>query len=182
MAKTYNTIGTFTSGQVLTAAQMNEIGTNVNNYRVPPMCMARLTNTPTLTTGTSTFITWNSESYDTDGMFSASSESITAQTNGIYLASASLTFASNATGARLISIMKNPTNTGDHTKGFVGSWGQAANGTETVLNASAPVSLVAGDVIKVVAFQSSGGNLNCGAIATWTGQSGFSLTWMGQAS
>ena len=41
MPKTYNTISTFTSGQVLTAAQMNEIGTNVNNYRVPPLVRIR---------------------------------------------------------------------------------------------------------------------------------------------
>jgi hypothetical protein len=68
MPKTYNTISTFTSGQILTAAQMNAIGTNVNNYRVPPSCEVRLSgNVNPYTTGAA--ISWAAQEHDTDDMW-----------------------------------------------------------------------------------------------------------------
>jgi hypothetical protein len=39
MAKTYPTIGPFTAGDILTAATMTDIETNLTNQRVPPSCM-----------------------------------------------------------------------------------------------------------------------------------------------
>ena len=91
MPKTYNTIPTVSTGDVYTATAHNNIVTNVNNTRVPPMC--RLFNSATLTPyTTNTAITWNSESYDTDDMHSTSANTsrITFQTAGVYLLTATI--------------------------------------------------------------------------------------------
>lgn len=86
MAKTYNTISTFTSGQILTATQMNGIGTNVNNYRVPPM--VRCVRSGNLTYTANADVAWNgTDTYDTDDMHDPATNNtrITPTTNGIYL-------------------------------------------------------------------------------------------------
>lgn len=88
MAKTYPDIGTFSPGDILTAATMNEVGTNLDNQRVPPMCKARLTANETSYT-TATKIPWDATSapgFDTDGMWSAGAATkIQPTTAGIYL-------------------------------------------------------------------------------------------------
>jgi len=97
MAKTYNTISTFTAGQVLTAAQMNDLGENSNNYRVPPMCLVyRSTDLTGYTHNTA--ITWDAEGHDTDGMWSSGTD-VTIQTSGVYL----LHFKANVSGSATIT-------------------------------------------------------------------------------
>ena len=97
MAKTYNTIGTFTAGQVLTAAEMNEIGENSNNYRVPPT--VRAVRTSDLTGYTSGApITWQAEEWDTDAMWdSGDPTKIYFPTAGIYSISLKVRLACTAT-------------------------------------------------------------------------------------
>jgi hypothetical protein len=103
MAKTYNTISTFTSGQVLTAAQMNEIGTNSNNYRVPPAVRVKLTGNKTITSDVG--IPWDAEDYDTDAMWT-SGANVTINTAGIYLFTlkgrVTLSVAQNSVDVRII--------------------------------------------------------------------------------
>jgi hypothetical protein len=83
MAKTYNTISTFTAGQVLTAAEMNDLGENSNNYRVPPMGL--FTAAQSVADGSNQPVTLT-ENVDTDGMFT-SGTTITIATAGVYLIS-----------------------------------------------------------------------------------------------
>lgn len=83
MAYTYNTIGTFTAGDVLTAAEMNEIGENSNNYRKPPMCSLYITSDKT-SYANNTALSWDAEYYDTDGMWGSGS-TITINTAGVYV-------------------------------------------------------------------------------------------------
>jgi|DEB0MinimDraft_3_1074331.scaffolds.fasta_scaffold38559_1 hypothetical protein len=95
MAKTYPDIGTFSPGDILTAATMNEVGTNLDNQRVPPMCLltiASLAVTAQVTLGnTTTTGTWTEE-VDTDAMHDTSTNPtrITVNTAGIYIVTASL--------------------------------------------------------------------------------------------
>lgn len=93
MAKTYNTISSVSTGDVYTATQHNSIVTNVNNYRVPPMC--RITKSGTtrpFSSSTSAIAMDNgtTNGYDTDGMYSAAANTrITIKTAGIYVVTAS---------------------------------------------------------------------------------------------
>jgi len=89
MAKTYNTLGTVAPGDVLRAnsgtAAYNGVITNINNFRVPPMCRVyRATTLTPYTAGSA--ITWDAESFDTDGMHDAvtNTSRITANTAGVY--------------------------------------------------------------------------------------------------
>jgi hypothetical protein len=108
MAKTYNTISTFTSGQVLTAAQMNEIGTNSNNYRVPASCSVYFGTNSTYTENTD--IAWTAQDYtNTDSMWT-SGATVTINTAGLYL----VTFTGRATntsstGARAVLLFSGTT-------------------------------------------------------------------------
>ena len=83
MAKTYQTPGSATAGDVYTATAHNVIVTDVSNLIVPPsVCVQRTTNL-SYTTGTN--VTWESSAWDTDGMWSAGSATdVTIQTTGLY--------------------------------------------------------------------------------------------------
>ena len=95
MAKTYNSIGTFTAGSVLTASEMNELGENSNNFRVPPSCLLTIASLAVTTQvdlgNTTTSGTWV-EQVDTDAMHDAVTNPtrITVNTAGIYLVTANL--------------------------------------------------------------------------------------------
>ena len=91
MPKTYPDVGTFTSGQILTAATMNQVADNLDNQRSPAMARITMTANVAVATGSHTdfagFLSTNStETFDTDGMVSLSAvaSAITIQTAGIY--------------------------------------------------------------------------------------------------
>lgn len=93
MAKTYGTVTTFTSGSVLTAAQLNVASTAVNNLVVPAACRLKLNNAvASFTSGNP--ISWESiasPGFDTDSMWSAGNASrITFNTAGIYVVTGSV--------------------------------------------------------------------------------------------
>ena len=175
MAKTYNTISTFTSGQILTATQMNGIGTNVNNYRVPPMCFTTGVNTSqTLTHGAFTNIQFTgADTVDTDDIHNPSSNSdrFTVTTAGVYVVTAYIQI--NATGITtgLLNITVNAA-------------GVYENGTSSPLSASAMrmgvsgiLNLAANDIVRFSVYQESSGSANRNpALAS------FGISWLGQAS
>jgi len=177
VAKTYNTISTFVSGAILTAVQMNGIGTNVNNYRVPTMCSvyrsAALSQT---SNGGYQSIAWDNQDFtQTDtGMWSAGTNPsrITLTTAGLYVVTLSIGFAGNATGWRTMRIDKN---------GTAVAYGNNSPGWAIVnyLNMNAIIQSDGDDYVEALAYQDSGGNL-----AYSVGQSSmrFSAVWVGQAS
>lgn len=97
MAKSYPDVGTFTSGQILTAAKMNEVGDNLDNFRVPSLCVLRRTALFTMAAANTdysiTFTTGN-EDADTDAMHdgTTNTDRITIGTAGIYAITASCQF------------------------------------------------------------------------------------------
>ena len=138
--------------------------------------------TQSLTNNTFTFVTWDTEEYDTDTMFTTGSPTLmTCVTPGIYLVTATLVFATNATGARLLLLMKNPSSASDTTANFAGNWAMAST-AENVLSVSCPISLAATDVIRCSALQQSGGALNIGAVPSYSQQNHFAVTLLGRTS
>jgi hypothetical protein len=177
MAKTYPDIGTFSPGDILTAATMNDVGTNLDNQRVPPSC--RVYRSSDLTSYTSnTAITWNAEDYDTDGMFTASSTDITIGTTGIYLVVLNIFFTATATVTNanaLIYAGASPIQSRQSidlgsTSGVMQQHGVFQLTASTVLTARLALSGGSAYVVKGDAAANSNGN------------SYMAVTWLGQAS
>lgn len=84
MPKTYTAAGSATAGDVYTASAHNVIVTDVNNFIVPPCARVTVSATEALTSNTA--LSWDVESYDTDGIWtSGTPKRLTVQTDGIYL-------------------------------------------------------------------------------------------------
>lgn len=107
MPKTYTNIGTFTAGQTLTAASMNEIGDTLDNHTVPPLVKATQSSGQSINSGSYTVLTFDAETLDTDDMHSTTTNNsrVTFQTTGIYLVIAQVSFTSSiGTGQAVLRI------------------------------------------------------------------------------
>lgn len=174
MAKTYPDIGTFSPGDILTAATMNDVGTNLDNHRVPPICSvyraAALSHTAT---GTYQTVAWDTELADTDGMWTASPNPtrITLNTAGIYLVTGRVSIA-NTTQVIAAGIYKDG-------GAYVYSTDRTGLSTLNYLSTSATIISTGSTYVEMIVYQASGGNL---AYTTGEAQSGFSAVWLGQVA
>lgn len=154
-----STIQTIATGQVFTAATLQQANDNDEFLIDPPACSVYGSAAQTLTTDTLTAMNANSELYDNNSMHSTSTNTsrITCQTAGRYWVSGSVIFATNGTSERSIEFRKNGTTQ------YLGLKVNAntAGSQNTVLSAVRTVVLAAGDYIEVMARQRSGGNLDC---------------------
>lgn len=104
-------------------------------------------------------LTFNQERYDTDGLHSTSVNTgrLTCTRAGKHMTGTNIIFASNATGVRAVQLRLNGAT-------VIGSAEvQAVNGDATVLNVNCVYDLAVGDYVEVIAYQTSGGNLNISA-------------------
>lgn len=85
MPKTYTTVPAVAAGDAILASSYNTYQKdNVNNLIVPPCARVTVNATEALTSGTA--LSWDVESYDTDGIWtSGTPKRLTVQTDGIYL-------------------------------------------------------------------------------------------------
>jgi hypothetical protein len=106
---------------------------------------------------TNTVLTFNSESFDTDGFHSTSTNTsritIPSGKGGKYLFVATIIFASNSTGRRALKFLKNGAD-------YYEMIEDDASSGEFACSASLILNLVATDYVELVASQNSGGNLN----------------------
>ena len=115
----------------------------------------------TLTTGTSTIITFDTEKFDTDAFHSTVTNTgritIPSGKGGKYLFTAKVVFQGNATGVRYASFKKNGT-----TQYRIMTLQAVTSGAPDVTGytMSQVFDLVATDYIELVCLQTSGGNLN----------------------
>lgn len=173
---------TWTTGETVTATIMNAttgVKGALDFILSPPRCSVYQTATTSMaTSGSSQLILFDTEAYDTDTMHSTSSNTsrITATTTGLYLVTASLGFAANATGYRVAQLRKN-------SAGAVGSGTKVAIEAVPSTGASAPTSvafavyvqLTAGDYVEMFGFQNSGGAL---ATVAGVGESFIQAQWV----
>ena len=187
MAKSYPDIGTFTSGQILTDATMNDVGTNLDNMRVPPSAAVPIATGATITNNTDTVLAFQAATFNagtdmtvTTGAVSttyANGGKVTVTTAGVYLVSYVVQFDSSGTGVRSATIAKNGTGSPSSATGT--GWTQTAGqsaGSHS-FGASVLMSLAANDYLQIAVRQTSGGNL--GAIGN---QGWLHLAWLGQVS
>jgi len=176
MAKTYPDIGTFSSGDILTATTMNEIGDNLDNQRVPPMCILN-GGLQTINNATPTALTFASEVVDTDDMHNNSSNTsrITIKTAGVYVFTCQAGWAGQgADGSRILCIL-NKNGTEVNSEGARVDIGNYGASTPISVSLSLIVTAAVNDYFEWSMFQSSGGSRNVNG-------STFAASWLGQAS
>lgn len=116
-------------------------------------CRVSDSTNPSIGNGVYTLITWNTETFDTDGFHSTVTNTgritIPSGKNGYYKVTGTINWASNNTGSRIIVIYKN---------GVAAHYSYTAPGVVSNVIATT-MSLVATDYIEIYAYQGSGGNL-----------------------
>lgn len=187
MPKTYGTVTTFTAGSVLTAAQLNVAGGAVNNLVVPAAARIRLTSNYASTNSTHTLLGFTStnatKDYDTDSMItlSASASSITINTPGIYVCTASIDYTASSVGVRYVRAVRNRAGT----KTGIAASMYVPTASDAHACISGMIECAANDVIELYGFQTSGGSLNilaADASGIEYGGTWMSVAWIGRTS
>jgi len=141
-----------------------------------PACRAFNSTNFSVADNTLTAITLNSERYDIGGCHSTVSNTsrltVPSGGGGIYSIGGSATFDANATGVRLLLIRLN----GTTDIGANGVSSASAGGSQQI-NVSSDFRLAAGDHVELVAFQSSGGNLDVLQAGAYSPE--FWFRWVG---
>jgi hypothetical protein len=136
----------------------------------------------TLANNTYTVLTFNNEVFDTDGFHDNSTNTnritIPSGKAGKYLVTCTATFAANATGTRVMYIVKNSgTPSGSTTMMSVQV---AGNSTVTVsVVGSVVLNLAVSDYINLAPYQNSGGSLDVVGNNTDGNVLNFSATYLG---
>lgn len=185
MAKTYNTIPSVSTGDVYTATAHNNIVTNVNGYRVPPLCRVRRSGSAsaaiTPSTSTTGFLDWNTEDVDTetDNMWDAAAGTrITVRTAGVYLVQVNYTLDFTGTVTTRQAAILHTTSGGTDTRiaGFYSVLSQASVSAETM---TAVYSASVGDYFRVrIELMTGASSITLRNDPTCT----FSAMWLGQVS
>jgi hypothetical protein len=128
-----------------------------------PRCKLFHNTTQSTTNDTETAVAFNSEDFDVgtmhDNATNNSRITIPANEDGLYLITGIVSFASNATGFRTLSLFKNGGGTAEGSKALLNALTAAAT---TRVQLTTLLTLAAGDYIELFARQTSGGNLNIG--------------------
>lgn len=150
----YTAIAAFATGEVVTAAKMNQI----QDYLVDGSG-ARVYNNASISVANATLtaLTFNNERYDTDTYHSTSSNTsrLTAPAPGLYRISGVVRFAANATGDRRVAIQLNGS-----TIIAYNIVNAVSGGGVTILTISTDYQLTTSDYVELMAYQASGGALN----------------------
>ena len=169
----YTSPTTRSTGNVITAAQWNtDLVDNIAFLHKPPRCAVYNSASQSLTSGTRTTLTFNSEHFDTDTMHSTATNPsrITFTTGGCYLITAQVAIDANATGLRELVLRYNGASDLHSVK-------HAASASEgTILNLSVTREFGAGTYVELMARQTSGVALNA---AVLEGSPFFSAVWVG---
>ena len=170
-----------TNGQILTVDSSTSTGLKWAAASSPTYAGANVypSAAQTLSNNTWTFITFNSEEFDTDSYHSTSTntERMTIPTGkgGKYLITANIAFLDpTATGIRIVNMYKNGATPAAGTflaRGQI----KCFTGGVNMVNFSVVASLAAGDYVSLSALQDSGGNLNIDGTAI----TNFTISFLG---
>ncbi len=169
------TMNTFTAGQRWRAADVNsQVRDAVTFAFTAKSCRATSAATPSIANATWTPLTFTSESFDTDGWHSTSTDTnrITPTLPGIYRVEIQVAFAPHATGMRGVRIFRSGSTQ-------IAGVQQTAStgGTMTLLYAATTMNANGStDYFSAECYQASGGGLALETSATATT---FTVTWIG---
>jgi hypothetical protein len=171
----YSSPATVVTATTITSTWGNSVKAATDYLANPPACRVYHSTTQSAANATATTLSFNSERYDTNTMHDTvtNNSRITMTTAGLYLVTAHVAFAANATGQRDLYLQVNATTyIAMHTNPTIGAGG------ETFLSVATVFKFAASDYIIARVFQNSGGALNvngsslaygCEMSATWVG-------------
>lgn len=160
---------TFTSGEIPTAAKLTQIKTAGDFWALTPRCQVYATATFNVpTSGTYALMTgWAAETFDVVQSgdtpmhdLVTNPERIYIRTTGKYIITGQVTFTSNATGTRKVSVRANSAGSSSGGSSLFISTQGAINGDDTPVPLPPfMIPLTAGDYIEVFLRQTSGAAL-----------------------
>lgn len=186
MATAWSSIPSFSSGAVLTAAQMTTIATDLALAGNRPQAFAYQTSVQSVGYGSTATMSFQAETVDTDGIHSTASNTyrMTCATAGYYLMTGSIIYDASATGMRAAYIEKFTTAT-SATAPVLGSLSYviSSSGTypTTVTTPSVVVSMAVGDYIQLTGFHTAGAGLNTYYNSTTGAASSLYMQWVAPA-
>jgi hypothetical protein len=149
-------LGTFSTGDVLTAADLTLIRNNFEGLAEPPHCDVYDTVGTSCSDGTATPLDCSLERTDSDGLHTGGSPSrITATEDGDYDIDVTASCPSGGGSRRLLAVRVNGS-----TSYSLQQVAPTGGGFSTILSGSLPLSLTAGDYVQLMFFQDSGGSLD----------------------
>ncbi len=169
---TVPTTDTVSVGEKITAANYHTYTRDAVAFLIaPPRCSVYQTATTSCGNGSATVILFDTEAYDTDTMHSTSSNTgrITATTTGLYTVYGQVCMASNATGTRTLSLLKNGATT------LANARLQSVIATNAYIDLEIDVQMTAGDYVELTMTQTSGGAL---ATVAGAGNTWFQARWV----
>lgn len=152
------------------AAQMRALATAVETTlsglsvppgaAAPPSVSAVRTSTMNANNATDTLVTWQLAEWDTQpgGQAQYSTAGLTCRVAGLYLIEGLWTWAGNANGRRAMKLTKNST----ASSGAILAGAENANAWDNIVRVSGQKRLIAGDIIRMLVTQDSGGVLGGG--------------------
>lgn len=152
-----NTVNNPTTGQPAPASWGDQIRENFEFLIDPPACSVYNNTTQSISDGSSTALTCNSEYFDNASWHSTVSATsrLTAPIDGRYLCVATIQWATNATGWRQLTFRVNGTTS------YLCVQFAAVGASHTVIQSGNKLlPLTAGDYVEAIGFQDSGGSLN----------------------
>ena len=155
---------TWVAGEVVTASELNaNVRDAINFVITPPMAILRQTVAQTIAFNSWASITFDTEDLDRDNGHSTvtNTSRYTCQTQGYYLCSGMVAFASNATGRRLTHWTVNGTalNASRSESQTI----TVTSATDAVNAVTRPIFMNVGDYLELQGWQDTGGNLNTSA-------------------
>ncbi len=171
-----------TNNQVLTADSSTATGLKwaAIPASTPTFVGNRNTNSTnqSIPNATYTAVTFNTETYDTDGFHSTATNTsritIPAGKGGYYHVFGIVNFQASGAGARIYTITKNGT-----TDTFKVVQNGGTGSAQVGATFSDVMNLVATDYIEIFVYQSSGGALNLEGTGSITGGSAFGIAYLG---
>lgn len=140
---------------------------------VPPQCLAYLSGTQSIPTGTYTALAFNAENYDTQSMHTTGGSNtrftIPNGWAGRYMIIGGISYAGNASGNRFAAVYKNGTLTAQYVR-------QPGAAGGNLLNFTAMADGTPGDYFEVWTYQDSGGTL--GATGAGSGETFAGVVWL----
>lgn len=163
---------TFTNGGIPSAAQLNTIGTGINNLgvlltgiaatrQVIPVCSSYINTTHSIASGSDIQAPFDNTWINEDYLFVPNVGHPVVNTAGVYVAIAQINWDTNATGVRAAHITLNGTSVPSNSVGAGSENPVTTAGVGTAYMAiTPPMSLAVGAALYLLVFQSSGANLN----------------------